>query len=314
LLATFARPNPEVYPAAIYGDLTGTLTQAQRDLLAARGPGGTLDLVSQITAPTLLIQGTVDTLFPLAEADLNAKALIAARVPTKVVWFCGGHGLCVNDLLDSRDGAVIEQETLAWLDRYVKGDTAAVTGPQFQWVDQRGQYYSSNVYPVPTGTPIVTTNSTSSVLPLVPFLGGSGPLLGVLPIGGTKAFNAINLTVAATTTTYVVGAPQLTLTYSGTGSSRFVYAQLVDDSTGLVLGNQVTPIPVTLNGQTQTVSEPLNMVAATLNPGQSVTLQLVATSADFETLTSLGQLTVSSMTLSLPTADPSAVTVTTVAV
>ena len=46
-----------------------------------------------------------------------------------------------------------------------------------------------------------------------------------------------------------MGAPELTLTYSGTGSSRHVYAQLVDDTTGLVLGNIVTPIPVTLDGQ-----------------------------------------------------------------
>jgi ABC-2 type transport system ATP-binding protein len=310
LLATFARPNSAVYPAAIYGDLTGMLTQAQQDLLAARGPGGSPDLVSKITAPTLLFQGTVDTLFPLSEADLNAKGLIANGVPTKVVWFCGGHGLCVNDLLDQRDGAVVEQDTLAWLARYVKGDTTVSTGPQFEWVDQRGQYYSSNVYPVPTGSPIVTSSTTGGVLPLLPLIGGSGPLLGVVPIGGTKALNAINLTVpAAATTTYVVGAPQLTLTYSGTGSSRFVYAQLVDDNTGLVLGNQVTPIPVTLNGQTQTITEPLNMVAETLSPGQSVTLQLVASAADYETITSLGQLNVSSMSLSLPTADASKIAI-----
>ena len=51
-----------------------------------------------------------------------------------------------------------------------------------------------------------------------------------------------------------MGAPELTLTYSGTGSSRHVYAQLVDDTTGLVLGNAVTPVPVTLDGQTHTVS------------------------------------------------------------
>jgi ABC-2 type transport system ATP-binding protein len=313
LLATFARPNPAVYPAAVYGDLTTMLTQAQQALLAARGPGGTLDLVSQITAPTLLFQGTVDTLFPLAEADLNATDLIAAGVPTKVVWFCGGHGVCTNNAFDPRDGVVIKQETLAWLARYVMGNTAVSTGPQFQWVDQRGQYYSSNVYPVPTGTPIVTTSTMTSTLPIVPFLGGSGPLLGVLPIGGTQAFNAINLTVpAATTTTYVVGAPQLSLTYSGTGVSRFVYAQLVDDTTGQVLGNQVTPISVTLNGQTQTITTPLNMVAATLQPGQSVTLQLVASSADFATVLALGALTVSSMTLSLPTADPSTVATTSV--
>jgi ABC-2 type transport system ATP-binding protein len=53
-------------------------------------------------------------------------------------------------------------------------------------------------------------------------------------------------------------------------------------------------------------------VAATLQPGQSVTLQLVASSADFATVLALGALTVSSMTLSLPTADPSTVATTSV--
>ena len=79
------------------------------------------------------------------------------------------------------------------------------------------------------------------MLPLIPYLGGSG--LPVIPLG-FKAINAVNLTVpAAATTTYIVGAPELTLTYSGTGSSRHVYAQLVDDTTGLVLGNAVDPGP-----------------------------------------------------------------------
>jgi ABC-2 type transport system ATP-binding protein len=81
----------------------------------------------------------------------------------------------------------------------------------------------------------------------------------------------------------------------------------------MVLGNQVTPISITLDGQTHTVTDaPLEMVAATLKPGQQVTLQLVGSAADYETITSLGQLDVSSMTVTLPTADPSDVTVETV--
>jgi ABC-2 type transport system ATP-binding protein len=130
----------------------------------------------------------------------------------------------------------------------------------------------------------------------------------VLPIGGTQAINALNLTIpGASTTTYIVGAPQLTFTYAGTGVSRHVYAQLVDDTTGLVLGNQVTPIPVTLDGQTHTVTIPLEMVAATLNPGETVTLQLVASAASYETIWSIGELNVSNIALSLPTADAAAV-------
>jgi ABC-2 type transport system ATP-binding protein len=314
LVGTLARSNPALYPAAIYGDLTGMLTQADQDLLGARGPG---DLVKDITAPTLLIQGTVDTLFTLDEADANAMALLGKGVATKVVWFCGGHGSCVSSV---NDGTLVTQSTLNWLARYVKGIATVDTGPQFEWVDQRGTHLSSDTYPVDHGTPIVASTTTGGTLPLIPFLGGSGPQLGVLgtgPIGallgipsGAWAANALNLsTPKATTTTYIVGAPELSFTYSGTGTSRHVYAQLVDDTTGLVLGNLVTPIEVTLDGQSHDVTVDLEQVAQTLKPGESVTLQLVASAVPYETANSFGVLTVSNMKLVLPTADASAVTV-----
>jgi ABC-2 type transport system ATP-binding protein len=74
LLFTGARANPRILPAAIIGDLTGMVSPADQQLLADRGPD---ELVNNITAPTMLVQGTVDTLFTLAEADANAKVLIA---------------------------------------------------------------------------------------------------------------------------------------------------------------------------------------------------------------------------------------------
>ena len=297
LLLTGARPNPEIYPASVQGALNGVLTDAQQALLAARGPAA---LLGSVTAPTLIIQGTVDTLFSLQEAQDNAAAL-GADVPTKLLWFCGGHGLCTNNLFDPTDGQVVTDATLAWLARYVKGQDVS-TGPKFEWVDQRGQYYSSNTHPLAQGVPIVAASGQAGVLPLVPLLGGSGPLFGVLPIGATYAANAFKLAIpTVATTTYVVGAPQLTLTYSGTGTSTHVFAQLVDDSTGAVLGNQATPIPVTLDGQTRTLSISLEPVAQTLRPGQTLTLQLVASTANYENLGAFGALTVSSMQVSLPT-------------
>ena len=300
LLATGARPNPAIYPAAIQGDLTGTLTQDQQDLLAQRGPDY---LLKDVTAPTLIIQGTVDTLFSLQEAQDNALALIGKGVPTKVLYFCGGHGLCTNNLVDPTDGQVVTTETLAWLAHYLKGQEDVSTGPVFEWVDQRGQYYSSKTFPASPGVAIVASSTAAGVLPLVPLIGGSGPLLGVLPIGATAAANALNLTVpTATATTYVVGAPRLSLTYSGTGTSTHVFAQLVDDSTGAVLGNQATPIPVVLDGQTHTITNfSLEQVVATLSPGQTVTLQLVASTANYENLGAFGVLNVSNMQVSLPT-------------
>jgi ABC-2 type transport system ATP-binding protein len=296
--------NPRILPATVYGDLTGTMTQSDLDLLIARNPD-----VSKIIAPTLLVQGTADTLFSLQEADDTARILLADGVPTKVVWFCGGHGVCANNLLDLRDGALIEQRTLEWLDRYVMGNPSVSTGPQFEWVDQRGQWFSSNTYPVTQGPAIVTSTSGAHTLSLIPYLGGSG--LPFVPFA-LRAPHAVNLTIpAATATTYLVGAPKLTMTYSGTGSSSHVYAQLVDDKTGLVLGSLATPIPVTLDGQSHTITVPLEPVAHTLRPGESVTLQLVATAGLYERIIpSLGVLDVSSMQMTLPTADPAAISST----
>jgi ABC-2 type transport system ATP-binding protein len=302
LLLELSRFNPRILPAAIYGDLTGTLTPEDLALLEDRSPD-----VSTITAPTLLIQGTADTLFSLQEADTTAQILMANGVPTSVVWFCGGHGVCLHNPLDPTDGQVIKKATLAWLDHYVMGLPES-TGPKFQWVDQRGQWYSSDTYPATPGTGIVTSSSDERTLSLVPYLGGSG--FPLVPLA-FKAPYALNLKVpSATTTAYVVGAPKLSFTYSGTGTSTHVYAQLVDDSTGLVLSNLVTPIPVTLDGQTHTIDDfALEPVSYTMRPGATVTLQLVGAAGLFQTiLPTSGELHVSNMNLTLPTADPASVT------
>ena len=50
-------------------------------------------------------------------------------------------------------------------------------------------------------------------------------------------------------------------------------------STGQVLGNQVTPISVTLDGTEHVADVDLEMVAQTLKPGQKVTLQVFGSSA-----------------------------------
>ncbi|MGV0794192.1 S15 peptidase family protein [Mycolicibacterium sp. XJ1819] len=293
---TMARTNPRILPAAIIGALTGRMLPEDQALLESRNP-----VIGDITVPTLLIQGTADTIFTPEEADQTAQILIANGVPTKVVWFCGGHGFCANRPADLLDGVVITQRTLQWLDRYVKG-LDVPTGPQFEWVDQRGQWFSSDTYPVAQGSPVVASRTVGATLPLLPYFGGSG--IPFVPFA-LQAPIAVNLRVpAADETRYLVGTPELTLTYSGTGSSRHVYAQLVDNTTGLVVGSFATPIPVTLDGNTHTVTVPLEPLAHTLRPGETITLQLVASAGLYERiLPSLGLLEVSEMQLSLPTAE-----------
>jgi ABC-2 type transport system ATP-binding protein len=321
LVQAGARINPEIYDGIATGALLGILTPSQQALLAASGPGS---LVSNITVPTLLIQGTVDDLFPLQQAVTNAQLLAANGVPVKMIWFCGGHGVCLNPGDPTAQAKLITQATLAWLNQYVKQDgTPANAIPTFQWVDQNGDFHSSDFLPSNPnfqGTPI-TASGTGGILPIVPLFGGSGPQSVVLqkrellqpplslPLAALLSFataapasNALNLTVPVPTGTQIVGAPQLTVTYSGIGTSQSVYAQIVDDQTGLVLGNIDTPIPVTLDGQTHTTSVPLQDVAYTAaSPGSTLTLQLVGSATQFENFTSFGAINVSNMTLSLPT-------------
>ena len=307
LILTLSRPNERILPAAFSGILFGKVKQSDIDLLNNRGYA---DQVGDITTPTLLFQGTVDTLFTLNQADANAKALLAAGTPTKVVWYCGGHGACLST---TNDGVLVIDRTMAWLDHYVKDDPTADVGPQFEWVDQNGQWYSSDTYPVAaTGTPVTAERTDPKTIPFVPFLGGSGPNLRILTKGpiqiilglpsAAPALNAVNLPVPPVTeTTYIVGAPELTLTYSGKGNATHVYAQIVDDKTHLVLGNQATPIPVVLDGNTHTVTYSLEQVAQTLQPGQSVHVQLVTSTIDFLNFYSWGRIDVQGMSIKLPT-------------
>ena len=128
-----------------------------------RGPAQYLD---RITAPTLLIQGTVDTLFTLEEAHRNAMALMGNGVATKVVWYCGGHGACISS--STNDGELIERATLSGSTATSRRRTVVDPGPQFEWVDQHGQEFSSDEYPIQQAVRPHRNEWSGSVLPLLP--------------------------------------------------------------------------------------------------------------------------------------------------
>ncbi len=287
------------------GRSNGTISAADEAWFLARGPA---QFLSNVRIPTLILQGTVDTLFTLQEGVANYEVLRAQGVPTAMQWFCGGHGVC---LTDAGDTAAPETATLAWLNRYVRNNTAIATGPGFTFVDQNGESWSAPSYP-PTQGPRVTS-SGSGTLPLVAS-GGSGPVTSVpadqmlsglaAPITPAPAANAVNVPIAFTETTHVVGAPILAVTYQGTTPAGArptrVFAQLVDIASGTVLGNQVTPIPVTLDGATHTTRLPMEIVAYTADATSKVELQLVATTVSYAQPRPGGSVTFSAIKLSLP--------------
>ncbi|WP_327590385.1 alpha/beta fold hydrolase [Nonomuraea sp. NBC_00507] len=82
-----------------------------------------ITVAGQIKAPTLLLQGQRDSLFPLSHADANAKAIAAAGTPVSLAWFDGGH--------DGGNGEAdwLFEQSSAWFARYLKGDVSAQTAP-----------------------------------------------------------------------------------------------------------------------------------------------------------------------------------------
>ncbi len=95
---------------------TGRAGPDELALLRRSSPSTILD---RITAPTLLIQGEADSLFPLSEADANARGIAAHGTPVRVAWFTGGH--------DGGSGPQSDQDrlkylTAQWLDHYLLGE------------------------------------------------------------------------------------------------------------------------------------------------------------------------------------------------
>jgi ABC-2 type transport system ATP-binding protein len=121
----------------------------------------------------------------------------------------------------------------------------------------------------------------------------------------TKAKNAVNLDIPITAgVKYIVGAPQVTFSYSGIGNAKAIYAQIVDNETGQVLGNINTAIPVTLDGKERTITdfEIANIAyTAPATPGAGLTLQFVANSSLFQNTAVIWNVNINKMSVSLPT-------------
>ncbi|MGP3929777.1 CocE/NonD family hydrolase [Nonomuraea sp. KM88] len=118
--ARCGRFRPEI--CAVYEEVakTGRPTQQAVDLLRKSSP---ITVAGQIKAPTLLIQGQRDSLFPLSHADANARAIAAGGTPVSLAWFDGGH-----DGGDGESDWVFEQSS-AWFARYLKGEGDGETAP-----------------------------------------------------------------------------------------------------------------------------------------------------------------------------------------
>ncbi|MBY6411252.1 alpha/beta fold hydrolase [Rhodococcus sp. BP-252] len=106
---------------AAYGEsaVTGVPSPELLALLTAHSPAA---VASNITAPTLLVQGVQDTLFGLDQADATARQIADAGGDVEVRWFGGGHD--AGGTNGSAENAMKD-----FLDAHLRGETDSAVAP-----------------------------------------------------------------------------------------------------------------------------------------------------------------------------------------
>ncbi|MGN9893071.1 alpha/beta fold hydrolase [Micromonospora sp. L31] len=250
---------------------TGRADQAAVDLLRRSSPAGVVD---RIKAPTLLVQGEADSLFPLTEADANARGIAAAGTPVRVAWYTGGHDGGTGPTSDSDR---VKFLTAQWLDHYVKGEGAApgdgFTFSRIAGFDalDRGLVatgYRTADYPGVAGDarreiavtgpaqPIANPpNGNPAAISSVPFAGALGSLLGGVAgdVPGQHArFESAPLADAVD----VAGSPTFALRAASPTGEAVLFVKLYDVDPngaatlpdGLVAPVRLTGLPKSLDG------------------------------------------------------------------
>lgn len=299
--------SDEFYEAVVTGSSTGSFPPHIVEFFAERGPAHLLD---GIDVPTLIVQGTVDTLFTLEEAHRNFRALERNGIPLRMMWYCGGHGTCLTETGGvglTGEGGLVERRKLAWYARHLKRRSGVATGPTFEWIDERGRWHEEDGYPPSITDRVRGRGAGSLALPAGPLPppAGSGAL--VFAARATPSPAALSIPIERPPAgSEVIGQPRLDIEYRGTGvpvaGNRFeAYAQIVDRSRNVVVNNLATPIPLRLDGERHSASLPLERIAS-VSTRAGYELQLVASTSVYDVQRGTGEVRFESVEVSLPVA------------
>ncbi|GAA1598393.1 alpha/beta fold hydrolase [Actinoplanes couchii] len=317
---------------------TGVPDETTTALLRESSPATVLD---KIKAPTLLIQGAVDSLFPLSEADANAKGIAAAGTPVKVAWFTGGHDGGEGPGTDSDR---VKYLTLQWLEHYLKGE-GETPGDAFTWSRVAGfsamdrdlvtNGYSADAYPGISGTGTTDVTLTGAAQPIANPPNGNPGAISSLPGIGGRLSSLLSGGVAMdipgqhanwesaplTGSIDVAGAPTVSLRAASPTGEATLFVKLYDVdpngtstlSAGLVAPIRLTGLPADVT-QAQPVTVTLPAIVREIEAGHTVRITVATSDQAFLSPATPAVYTVAvESTLTLPTlagtpiADPGSV-------
>ncbi|MEV0380840.1 CocE/NonD family hydrolase [Nonomuraea sp. NPDC050643] len=276
----------------------GKATQEAVDLLRKSSP---ITVAGRIKAPTLLIQGQRDSLFPLSHADANAKAIAAAGTPVSLAWFDGGH--------DGGNGEAewLTEQSSAWFARYLKGDESAQPVSAFTVTRDGGRdpgtrqrirlHPEAASYPGLAGTDTTTVELTGAAQNVVNPPGGAPASVSTVPgIGGLLAGQGgagFSLDMPGQSATFesrpltaslqLTGSPSVKVRVSGKGEAT-LFAKLYDVADSVqppaLPAGLVSPVRVTIPEGATSAEATITLPAVDYRFAAGHRLRLVVTTTD----------------------------------
>ena len=241
---TFRKDWCEAFKGAV---ATGTPTAAQIALMNASSPSS---ITSKITAPTLLMQGESDSLFPLNQSSKTVMQIHQAHPKTDLalIWHGGGHDGGIDE------SKKLNQASLDWFDIHLRASKKSF--PKFQVTNTNGsislvdssvipKFLVANQFPGESGSRAIpiTTPFTALVAPIggipgaISSLPGIGSAVNALSAaggafgGGSAAFlpgqSGFLETDPLTTPVSIVGSSKIDLKVSSTVSDATLFFSLV---------------------------------------------------------------------------------------
>jgi ABC-2 type transport system ATP-binding protein len=287
----FARDICRAYTAAA---ASGTLDEAARRRLDASSPWS---VAGAITAPTFLVQGEEDTLFPLSEADVTARQIRGRGTPVAVRWTAGGHDAGGATESDSA-AADLREDIAAWFDHHLRR-----TGPGlsagFAFDQQTGLSSTRSRVTTRTRTaasyPLDDEVTTARVAlggpeqPVVRPAGGAPASLSSLPgVGsslGSVAFDppgqaAMFPSAELDRSVDLVGSATVSFTVSGAARGTVLFAKVYDvppDGRPQLPHGQVVPFSVPAVPDATTVDVVLPALSHRFETGHRIVVAVATT-------------------------------------
>jgi len=273
---------PEISQALIEGSTLTELSESSQQFFAERSLAwyGAAERSEPMVVdiPTLVINGSVDTLFDLTDGAGIFHHVRATGAPAEYIAFCGGHVACPASYTtpDVSDGEYVDAAVLAWFQRWLRGDTSVDTGPVVEYRTNAGVWKSADNFDEEMDGVMVASGSADG-LPALPVLDTSLSLTNAVPGDRSLPFSQFTeVAEACGGPIEIVGLPRISGSLELTGTETHLFFRLIHREADEAINLQESAIRMTGSGDFDLL---MSGVAYTIPEGDHLDLEVSTSSA-----------------------------------